>query len=58
MLAQQTVKGFPVADLQLSGGDTGVVDTEQRIDVVHGLRADVRELLDLGSCVLDLRGSA
>jgi hypothetical protein len=31
-----------------------VVDTQERVDVVHRLRADVRELLDLRGRVLDL----
>jgi hypothetical protein len=31
-----------------------VVYTQQGVDIVHGLCADVGELLDLGSGVLDL----
>jgi len=31
-----------------------MVYTQQRVDVVHGLRAHVRELLDFGRGILDL----
>ena len=55
MLAQQPVECLSVAHLELAGEDAGVVDTQEGVDVVHGLRAHVGELLDLGGCVLDLR---
>lgn len=51
---EETVEGLLLADLELTTLDTGVIDTEEGVDVVHGLRADVRELLDLGGDVLDL----
>jgi hypothetical protein len=34
--------------------DTGVVNTEDHVDVLHRLGSDVGELLDLGGGVLDL----
>jgi hypothetical protein len=43
-----------LTDGKLAGLDAGVIDTEQGVDVIHGLRADVGELLDLGGDVLDL----
>ena len=55
MLLQETIECFLLANSELAGLDTRVVDTEERVDVVHGLRAHVGELLDLGGRVLDLR---
>ena len=54
VLTQQAVESLLLANGQLAGLNAGVVDTEQRIDVVHRLRADIRELLDLRGDVLDL----
>ena len=55
VLAQETIERLMLSNGELAGLDARVVDTEQRVDVVHGLRTDVRELLDLGGGVLDLR---
>ena len=54
VLAQQAVERLALARGELAGLDARVVDTQERVDVVHRLRADVRELLDLGGDVLDL----
>lgn len=54
MLSEQPVECFLLSDSELSGLNTGVVDTEKGIDIVHGLGTDVSELLDLGSGILDL----
>lgn len=56
MLAQEAVQRLLLANRELARLDAGMVHPEQRVDVVHGLRADVCELLDLGSSVLDLYG--
>ena len=54
VLAEQPVEGLLLADRELARLDARVVHTQERVDVVHRLRADVRELLDLGGDVLDL----
>jgi hypothetical protein len=54
MLLKQSVQGFLLSDLESAGLDARMVYTQQRVDVVHGLRAHVGELLDLGRGVLDL----
>lgn len=54
MFLEQSVQGFLLSDLESAGLDARMVYTQQRVDVVHGLRAHVGELLDLGRGVLDL----
>jgi hypothetical protein len=54
VLLEETVKSLLLSDSKLSGLDARVVDTEQGVDVVHGLRADISKLLDLGGGILDL----
>lgn len=54
MLLEQSVQGFLLSDLESAGLDARMVYTQQRVNVVHGLRAHVGELLDLGRGVLDL----
>ena len=54
VLAEEAVKCLLLADRELSGLNARVVHTQQRVDVIHRLRADVRELLDLRGCILDL----
>ncbi len=54
VLPQQTIKGFLLAYGQFARLDARVVDTEERVDIVHGLSANVSEFLDLGCRVLDL----
>lgn len=55
MLAEEAVEGLSVTDDKLARPDPGVVDTQERVDVVHGLCAHVGEFLDLASGILDLR---
>ena len=57
MLAQQAIKCLLLSDRELPRLDTGMVHTQEGVDVVHGLRPHVREFLDLSGGVLDL-GSA
>lgn len=54
VLLEESVKSFLLSDGKLAGLDARVVDTEQGVDVVHGLRADISKLLDLGGGILDL----
>ena len=54
VLAEQPVESFLLADSKLSRLNSRVVDTEEGVNVVHGLRTDVRELLDLSCGILDL----
>lgn len=54
MAAEQPVQRLLLADCELAALNAGVVHAEERVDVVHGLRAHVRELLDLRRRVLDL----
>ena len=54
MLLEQAVESLLLASDKFAGLDARVIDTEERVDVVHRLGADVRELLDLGGDVLDL----
>ena len=54
MSPQETIEHLLVAELELSAHNTRVVHTEDGIDVLHALRPDVGELLDLGRGVLDL----
>lgn len=54
MSLQQLVQLGLISDFQSSILDGLVVDTQDDIDVVHGLGLDVCELLDLVGGVLDL----
>ena len=55
MLKQEPIQRLLLPNRQFSRLDTGVVHTKERIDVIHGLRADVCEFLDFGGGVLDLQ---
>ena len=57
VLFEQPVEGLLLADGELAGLDARVVHAQQRVDVIHRLRAHVRELLDLRRRVLDLCGA-
>ena len=54
MLLQEAVKSFLLTNGKLTGLDTGVIDTKERVNIVHRLSTDVSELLNLGSSILDL----
>ena len=54
VLLEQPVERLLLAHGELARLDAGVVHAQERVDVVHRLRAHVRELLDLGRRVLDL----
>lgn len=51
---EETVEGLLLASHELAALDTRVIDTEEGVDVVHGLCPDVGKLLDLGGDILDL----
>ena len=54
MLLEELVEDFPRADDELASLDAGVVYAQHCVNILHRLRADVCELLDLGGRVLDL----
>ena len=54
VLLEQPIKSLLLTDSELPRLNPRVVNTEERIDIVHGLGTDVGELLDLGRNVLDL----
>jgi hypothetical protein len=51
---QQFVENVLLSHVELATHNATVVDTENGIDILHALRADVSKLLDLGGSVLDL----
>ena len=51
---QEAVEHLAVAELELAAHDARVVHAQDGVDVLHALRADVGELLDLRRRVLDL----
>lgn len=51
---QQLVELLAVSDLEHTGRDSLVVHAEDDVDVLHRLRLDVSELLNLVGRVLDL----
>lgn len=53
-LLDQLVEHFRLSDLELAVDDGSVVNTQNRINVLHRLCANIGELLDLGSRILDL----
>lgn len=56
MLPEQSIKCFLLANSELARLDTGVVHTQEGVNVVHRLCTNVGELLDLGSSIFDLEG--
>jgi hypothetical protein len=54
MLLEETIQSFLLAYSEFTRLDTRVVDTEERVDVVHRLCPHIGKLLDLGSGILDL----
>ena len=54
MLAEKTIERLLLTNREFARLDTRVVYTEQGIDVVHRLSANIRELFDLSSDILDL----
>lgn len=54
MLLEQSIEDGGLADLKITTLDTGVVNTEDHVDVLHRLCSNVGELLDLGCSILDL----
>ena len=55
VLAQEAVKGLPMSDNEFARLNARVVDTKEGVDVIHGLSADVRKLLNLSGRILDLQ---
>lgn len=54
VLFEETVKCLLLSDGEFAGLDARVIHPEEGVNVIHGLCADVRELLDLGGGILDL----
>jgi hypothetical protein len=54
VLREQAVERLLLPDSELTRLNARVVDAQEGVNVVHRLRAHVRELLDLGRRVLDL----
>lgn len=54
---QKTIQRLLLSHCQLSGLDSGMVDPQQRVNVIHRLRPNIRELLDFSGCVLYLKFS-
>lgn len=54
VLLEQGIEGLLLSNRKLSRLDSGVIDTQKRVHIVHRLGADIRELLDLVGSVLDL----
>ena len=54
MSPQETVKSLLLSNSKLARLDAGMVDPQERIDIIHGLCADVGKFLDLGCGILDL----
>ena len=55
MSNQKTVQRLLLSYCQLPGLDSGMVDPQQRINVIHRLRPNIREFLDFGGRVLYLK---
>jgi len=53
-LVQKLLQDLLVTDLQLTTVDSGMVDSQNSVDIVHALSPRVGQLLDLGGSVLDL----
>ena len=51
---EETVEGLLLTASELAALDARMVDTEEGVDVVHGLGTDVGKFFDLGGGVLDL----
>jgi hypothetical protein len=54
VLFEETVKRLLLSNGEFAGLDARVIHPEEGVNVVHGLCADISELLDLGGGVLDL----
>lgn len=54
MSIQQTVKCRLLSDSEFARLDARMVDTKQRINIIHGLCSNVSKFLNFGSSVLNL----
>lgn len=54
VLLEKCIKGLLLANSKLARLDAGVVHTQEGVNIVHGLCADVGKLLNLGGSILDL----
>lgn len=54
VLGEELVEDLARANGELAGLDGRMVHAQHGVDILHRLRAHVRELLDLGRRVLDL----
>jgi hypothetical protein len=53
-LLNELVENSRLPNLELVIDNGSVVDTQNRVDILHGLCAHIGHLLDLGSDILDL----
>lgn len=54
MLLEETLKRMAITHFEFTTDDSRVIHSEDSVDVLHTLRSDVGQLLDLGCSVLDL----
>jgi hypothetical protein len=54
MPLQEFVELLALSDDEFTGLDSGVVDTQDHVNILHRLCANISEFLDLGSRILDL----
>jgi hypothetical protein len=55
VLLKEALKHVMVAYFKLTTGDTGMIYTENGIDILHALCSNICQLLNLGSGIFDLR---
>jgi hypothetical protein len=56
VLLEEALEHVMVAYFKLTTGDTGMIYTENGIDILHTLCSNICQLLNLGSGIFDLRG--
>jgi hypothetical protein len=56
VLLEEAVESVTVAHFKFTASNTGMIYTENGVDVLHALCSNVCQLLDLGSGVFDLEG--
>lgn len=54
VLAQKTVESLLLSNSELTRLDARMIDTKERVDIIHRLCTDICELLDLSGRILDL----
>jgi hypothetical protein len=54
VLPEEALEHVTVAHFKLTTSDTGMIYTENGIDILHALCSNICQLLDLGSGIFDL----